>query len=356
MPLFDKNKIPLVGHHAKIAKFSNKFFEKNDLCLLSCVGCNSVPINSHSLQEAAIRRIADKTSHVYAFQSPSFDELNAIYSEAKYSPKKISSSNATTFKGFCLSHDTKLFECIEKEKIIPTEKQLHALHLRAIAKLVFNFSAGMNALEGILNYDYPDYHNPKEELLFLLREKEPRLIVRDRLMQETEDVIRSIDCSGTKMKSYLILRLTDVPSIMCSTIFIPSFDFNGNPLPVHDNLVDAPYICVTVSSDIYGGYIVLQWDKQNIMSQKVISSLHENGLDTNKLLAMSILFSDYIFKIDWWDTLGSDQKEMITHFAMSQYFMYWLRDPDVPRKMYNHFFSKNVKFSDFVVDEIKTNA
>ncbi|MET1279493.1 hypothetical protein [Vibrio navarrensis] len=355
MSQFNKNKVPLQGHYANIAKVTNKSFENNKLCLLSCVGCNSLPINSHSVQEAAIRRISDKTSHVYAFQSPSFSELNSIYNEAIYLPKKISASNATTFKGFCLSHDTKIFECIEKGNVIPTRKQLHALHLRAIAKLLFNHTAGKEALEILLNYDYPDYHSPQKELLFLSQEADPREIIREQLIQDTQEVIRTIDDSGTKMSSYLMFRLKDIPSLMCSQMFVPSFDFNGDVLFVSDNPKDAPYICVTISSDVLGGYIILQWDRQNDVSQKIISSLYDNDLDINKLLAMSVLYSDYIFKIDWWDSLRKEQKEMITHFAMSQHFMYMLGDPDVPRKMYNHFLSKNIRFADWVIIETTTN-
>lgn len=339
-----------------MAKATHKLFKKNELCLLSDVGCTSEPINSHSLQEAAIRRITDETNHVYAFLSPDFIELNRIYDEAIYLPKKISASKASTFRGFCLPHDTELFKCIEKAEVEPTAKQLHALHLRAIAKLLFYHKGGRVAMENILSYDYPEYHDNKERLSDLSNELNPRKIICEQLIRDTNDVIKSVDNSDTKMKSYLIFRLKNVPHIMCSTMFVPSFDFNGKTLPVSADPKEAPYICVTISSDLRGGYIVLQWDKQSVISQQIVSSLYENKLDINKLLSVSLLFSDYIFQIDWWDNLAVAQKEMITHFAMSEYFIHELRDSDVPRKMYNHFFSKNIKLVEWEVVDTRTNA
>jgi len=356
LSLSDKNKVPLNAHYEKMAKVTHKLFEKNNLCLLSVVGCTSAPINSHSLQDAAIRRITDETNHVYAFQSPDFNELNRIYDKAIYLPKKISAAKASTFKGFCLSHDTELFNCIEKAEVEPTAKQLHALHLRAIAKLLLYHKGGIVAMENILSYDYPEYHDPKERLSDLPNELNPRQVICEQLIRDTNDVIKSIDSSATKMKTYLIFRLKDAPNIMCSTMFVPSFDFNGNVLSISKDPKEAPYLCVTISSDLRGGYIVLQWDKQSVISQQMISSLYENKLDINKLLSVSLLFSDYIFQIDWWDVLGDAQKEMITHFAMSEYFTRELRDYDVPRKMYNHFFSKNIKLIDWDVVDTRTNA
>ncbi|MFB2774328.1 hypothetical protein [Shewanella xiamenensis] len=356
MSRFNKNKIPLKAHYAKMTKGTHKLFEKNDLCLLSELGCTSAPINSHSLQEAAIRRIVDKTNHVYAFQSPSFIELNEIYDKAIYLPKKISASNASIFKGFCLNHDTDLFRCIEKEKIEPTPKQLHALHLRAIARLLFNHNGGSKAMDNILNYDYPDYHNPKDRLSDLSNELQPRKIIREQLIRDTSEVINTIENSGTKMQSYIIFRLESPPSIMCSTMFVPTFDFKGNELLISEKQEEASCLCVTISSDISGGYVILQWNKQNEITQQIISSLYESNLDINKLLAMSVLFSDYIFQIDWWEELGSVQKQVITHFAMSEYFTRELKDSSVPRKMYNYFLSKNIRLVDWTVVEMKSNA
>jgi len=356
MPKSNQNKAQMNANYEILAKKNKKLFEMNRRCLFSDVGCTSKPINSHLIQKAAILKIADKTNHVYSFFSPSFNEFNRIYSDAVYLPKKISASKASTFKGFCNIHDAELFGCIEKEEIKPTPKQLHALHLRAMARLYCNHEGLSKAIDNLLCYKYLNELNIKTQLLDLADERKCRDRSRQRIIKEKKALVSTTESSISKMQSYIFLRLKEVPNIMCSAKFVPTFNFNGDILTINDIPKVSQFWCVTISSDIKGGYVILQWNEEDELIKQVVSSFCESHFEINKLLAMCMLFSNFIFQINWWDTLKKDEQEIIMHFAMNSYFKRKLNDLDVPRKMYKHFLSKKIRLVNWTIIDKQTNS
>lgn len=102
-------------------------------------GCTVPAIHSHSIQEALLRTIADETNHVTQITiNVKFNPNGGITPKVK----PISIHKASTFSGYCNTHDTEVFRPIEKGEIDPSNHEHHfILTLRAIAREYFEQNA-----------------------------------------------------------------------------------------------------------------------------------------------------------------------------------------------------------------------
>src|SRR5947209_2216175 len=94
-----------------LEKFTKNLYSKK--CCLhpqAPAGCNGKIIRAHSIpKRSGLKRIA-KNGKVYSF---SYLVTASIRGENLYQPKQIGIEDASTFTGFCRSHDNKIFEPIE---------------------------------------------------------------------------------------------------------------------------------------------------------------------------------------------------------------------------------------------------
>jgi hypothetical protein len=353
---FHKDKVPFSAHYAIMAKDNQKLVSKNNSCLFAEAGCIDKPIRSHSIQDASLRKISDSTNHVYSFESPNYVELENIHKNAIYHPEKVGVANATVFYGFCSMHDTELFHCIEKEEIEPNISQLNALYFRPIARSL-HFNNGLKkVMKNIKEYDYPDNHKPKENLLYIAKQE---LSLDEALLQMSSDkamVGKNLLSSSPNKDSYLFLRLKSIPDVMFSSLLAPTFDLHGVELLDEYIPEDIQSLCVTISSDIVGGYAMLQWSKKDRFINSFVDSFIKSNYDWNKLVAYLMIFNDFVFSPDWWDDLSETQKEIIMHFAMAPHFTHLLKDIFVSFKVYKHFLKKDIEFVNWEVVETKSNA
>ncbi|ROS67521.1 hypothetical protein [Vibrio crassostreae] len=356
MAKFNKDKIPLSGHYEMMSKDNHKLFKRTEQCLLGKGICSEKAIRSHSIQEASLRQIADKTSHLYSFESLSYKELIDLHNNGVYLPKKIGVSNATIFNGFCSKHDTELFLCIEKIEITPNKKQLNALCFRAMSKSYLGNKSLKEAIINILKNDYPEYHKPDKQLAYIRHQAKSQNKSLEQQSLEYITAKNKMFIPELIKENFLFFRLQSIPDIMCSTILAPIFDFEGFSLLNEGVPNDIQYLCITISSDVKGGYVILQWSKNDEITSSFISSFYNVDCDFNKLMAYIMLFTDFVFSPNWWEALPDNQKEIITHFAMAPHFISLLEDMGVPLKVYNNFLSKGINFVDWRVVECKTNA
>lgn len=259
---FQKDKVPFSAHYEIMAKDNQKLVSKNDCCLFSEAGCIDKPIKSHSIQKASLRKISDSKNHVYSFEPPNHIELENIHKNAIYHPKKIGVANASVFYGFCSMHDSDLFRCIEKEEVEPNVGQLNALYFRPMARSL-HFNNGLKkVMKSIKEYDYPENHVPEESLLYISQQE---LHLEDVLLQMSCDktmVGKNLLSSSPTKDSYIFLRLKSIPDVMFSAVLAPTFDLHGVEFKNEYISEDIQSLCVTISSDIVGGYAMLQWRKK----------------------------------------------------------------------------------------------
>jgi len=353
---FHKDKVPISAHYSIMAKDIQKIVNKNECCLFAEAGCVDKPIKSHSIQESSLRTISDSTNHVYSFKSPKYEDLQKIYNDAIYHPKKVGVADATVFHGFCSSHDTELFYCVENEEIEPNISQLNALYFRPMARSL-HFNNGLKkGIEHITEYDYPESQKPQESLLYIAEQNKYLDNVLAQMSFDKTMLAKQILSSSASKDSYLFLRLKNIPDVMLSTLLAPTFDLDGVELLNGNIPQDIQHLSVTISSDIVGGYAILQWSKKDQFINSFVDSFIKSNYDWNKFVAYLMIFTDFVFSPDWWDNLNEVSHEIIMHFAMAPHFTCLRQDIFVGFKVYKHFLKKSIEFVDWEVVEQKLNV
>jgi len=100
--------------------------------------CSGGIVQAHSVARCWLKSIA-QNSHVYGFK-PSVQALHKNLGKVK--PDLIGINNASTFTGFCSSHDKAIFFKIEDHPFIGTAEQCFLLAYRAISREYFTQNGG----------------------------------------------------------------------------------------------------------------------------------------------------------------------------------------------------------------------
>jgi hypothetical protein len=120
------------GFHSAVRKLrsaqSKGIFGK---CMYWAESCSQLPTGSHSISRSWLDRIADKTSHVIMFRIP---VENAGKKPISTTPTRIGINEATKFPGFCQTHDSKIFSCLENIDFTGSQQQLWSLAYRSICR------------------------------------------------------------------------------------------------------------------------------------------------------------------------------------------------------------------------------
>lgn len=112
----------------------------NNPCLVD--NCEHKPILSHSLQKKLLKSIASKDNHVLQF---SIDAKFNLDGNIEPIIKRIGINEASTFEGFCNTHDTEVFKPIELSIIDSTNDEHNFLLLyRSVCR---EYVASKNSIE-----------------------------------------------------------------------------------------------------------------------------------------------------------------------------------------------------------------
>lgn len=119
-------------------KFFESFKEENVKCLEPNESCTEKLINSHTVQDSRILSLLACNQHVICIKtdlSPVQQSKLGEYNEPDIMFDLISIHTATTFKGLCNNHDTKIFYKIDTQPIdLSNAEHVFLLTYRAILK------------------------------------------------------------------------------------------------------------------------------------------------------------------------------------------------------------------------------
>lgn len=126
------------------SKLSKK---QNFPCLFP--NCENKPIKSHSIQKALLKNIADETNHLTKISiSAEFRKNGKIKAVIEHP----SINDASTFDGYCNSHDTSIFLPIEQNEIDPNNEEHNFLLLyRSVVREYFQSRKSYFLLRDLVN-------------------------------------------------------------------------------------------------------------------------------------------------------------------------------------------------------------
>lgn len=272
--------------------------------------CSGNIVRAHTVPKSGSLRHIARDGHVYNFRASvqSIDRSGGLLQ-----PELVGLNRASTFTGFCSTHDKQLFSPIEDAPIVFSNEQCFLLGYRAMARETFLKKAAAESIE-------------------LLRASDRGCTLEDQIAIQTrvslietgmkcglKDVLRhkgfydEVFTSGdfSRVMAY-VMTFDRVPSVMCSAGLFPCETFDGTAAQDFANL-DRPAdaICSTsfaTSSDT--GIVVFTWLSDSEKTCHRFAATLERIEDSELTNALIRFFFEFCENVqvspDWWDSLGDD--------------------------------------------------
>lgn len=130
-------------------------FEK---CLEPTLSCKGSAINAHSVQNATAMSLIADDSHVYELRNRIKD------GEPKCGFEKVGRNQASTFPGFCATHDTELFKPIDTKTLaLDDREQLFLIAYRSISRELHTVMEAAMRLQATLELQIASGKVPRDK-------------------------------------------------------------------------------------------------------------------------------------------------------------------------------------------------
>jgi SEC-C motif len=270
--------------------------------------CTGKVIRAHSISRStALAKIA-RDGEVYQLDTNPFT-INKI--QGNITLKLANIASATTFTGFCSSHDNSLFEPIDGGNLTPTKEEVLLLHYRALCREAY-------------------VKQPISETNELLRELdrgrpvEFQAMVQDLVSARGAVIDESIKQLGADkaqcdraitQSDYTLVRgayilFRQLPSVACSGYAQPSFDFAAQLVQDIDDMTKPYFNCsFTLLPNGTGGIAVFAWlDNADSVCRSFVQSLFNlpNDRKSDALVQYTFdSFENFAAQPEWWEALSA---------------------------------------------------
>lgn len=283
--------------------------------------CSGKIIKAHTVpRSSSLNKIA-RDGHVYAF-IPSMK--NFTKNNGKLIPELFGVKRASTFSGFCSTHDDTIFAPVEKYEFSGTTEQCFLLGYRAIAREKYTKESSQRLGDFRKMADRGRDIDVQVGIQKFNVEFDQGLAagVKDnrKVKAQYDRVLLEDDFSDSRA---YVLEIESPPPVMCSAGWFPTVDFDGNVLQDLADLNRTPHSMTCTS--FWGGSsgaIVFQWlAEDHETCDKFVRSLHV--IEDNKLTAALIrLLFEYFENVhiepEWWEALPEKtQSALIDRMARS---------------------------------------
>lgn len=288
--------------------------EWHDSCKGKIVRAHTVPRSS------SLKRIA-RSGHVYGFV-PNLENLQK--GGGVLAPQLIGINSASTFTGFCSTHDRKIFSPVETRQFQGELDQMFALAYRSMCREGYTKDAAAEVSEMMRELDRgrPTDEQMEIQALSFLNSVGVSAGARDNAHYK-KIFDRFLVASDFSSISGLVLYSNHAPPVMCSGSFFPEQDFDGRQLQDLSDISRTPeMISVTSFFDGVRGVVAFVWlgDSEEV-SSTFIQSLLRQGREACTDALMRLIFEHFentLVAPDWWEGLDDRQRDgLINRMAFS---------------------------------------
>lgn len=299
-----------------------KYQQKNELLRIvknaklkgrcSYDNCQENPINSHSISKSLLKLIA-KEGKVITFEN-NFFKVGS--SEGTIKEKVQGISKATTFPGFCNSHDNIIFEEIDNLPFDLSNKQAFLYLFRAISRAIIHKEQTIFLLDEIYKRN-----NNKKLIDELKNFKMGTLIGILNLKQQKEYLDKYLLENNFTNVRFTLFYMDGNPQILFSGLTFPDYDFQGREIQDLSKTENLLGLLSFSSVKLPGGWgILFVWDsKSDYACLNLFNSLKEyikgENLDRKSSEALTRFIiskcDTNAFDIGWWEKLNKSQKNDI---------------------------------------------
>jgi hypothetical protein len=275
-------------------------------------GCSKVG-RAHTLQrEGILSQIVDDTKHVLKVDALGFD-----LSAAKVT--RIGWREASTFLGFCCTHDSNLFGPIEREQFVGSPEQTFLVGYRALCHEVYAKGAAANGLSKTLDIlDRGRSEEAQREMQDLGQHRLAGALLGHEnnawYKKQADRIVKSGDYSQW---GGAVFEINGPLSLASSGSATPSFDLTGKRI---QNLGDVSRRVEPIMFGMVPGrssehnYVVFSWPPacpsiEALIETFTISPSAEIGDALARFMLAHV--ENTFFSADWWNALSNFQKAEI---------------------------------------------
>jgi hypothetical protein len=290
-----------------------KGFEK--VCLLAETGgCSEKIIRAHSLQKSLFKSYA-KNGHVYHFEpfTGTHDTNKNLW------PNLVGINKATTFSGFCESHDSQIFSNIETVPFQNTPEQRFLHHYRAFAQMyydkVYKFKVIKKLFESLAKTFDPAELNKLADHVSLNQRDANELT---QLKIKFDDWLTNKDWSN--VEGYAFVG-ESMPDILTTNFFAPRKDFHGRIIQDTKSIFSLKWISFTATAVDKRTLFLLCGNKGCPVLHEFVRSLREMPLQSNAIITYAFcIFENFIILPNWWESLSRDQQQKYVNAFQGRYY------------------------------------
>jgi len=284
---------------------------------LESTPCDGAPIKSHSVSRAeSLDRIA-RQNHVYGFPASRVANFPALKrTGGRLLPRLVGLMQASTFGGFCARHDSAIFRPLDRSPFEPTTEQVALMAYRAVAREIFGLYTIASHVP--LMRDSDRGREPIEQLLIQssvdgfndhVDERLPPLEAQMRELYEMQKAGRY------DRLSYVTLRFSASPQILCSAVFRPEIDLrNRHLMNLYDPAADPRSVAYALLPSGEGTVAVFAWLGAFPEAEAFVNSLSDvlgDRLPTVLTRFMFEMFDNVCMEPDWWEGLPQRDRDVL---------------------------------------------
>jgi hypothetical protein len=302
---------PLAYHELAEGLIGLRTGEKRCLYPPNPKPCLNSVIRAHSIsRNAALRQIA-VGGKVYQGNANPY-QISKTGGQIKHSLVGI--NLATTFTGFCSQHDNALFQPIDEGNLVPTNEQTFLLHFRALCRELYVKRPTLMTNELLRNLDRGKSEQVQQLVQSFVSARS--LMIEDSITKLEADKLicdqMILSKTYNDIRGY-VLRFKEIPTIACSGLTQPIYDFAGNTIQdIRDISKPLHNLSFTLLPNITGGIAVFAWLKDaDPICRSFISSLIQIP-ENRKSDALTQLvfdsFENHAVQPTWLDNLPDEFK------------------------------------------------
>ncbi len=276
--------------------------------------CTTKIINAHTISKSSSLKELSEEGHIMGAK-PSLSGLHKT--NGRLVLERVGINKASTFTGFCSTHDKTLFSPLEDEPITLSDKQLFLLAYRGFCRELFHKE--QNKATASLMKKSDRGQNPILQRYIQenasLFDSGVELALRDLgdIKKQMDSILINKNYSDMK---HCVFELSEVPKILVSAMITPEMDFHGNELQKLGLQEEAyEYIFFNCISYDGRGCFVFSWltDNKRYCNRFIKSLLdHSKEQISDALVRFCYSFSENTWASpSWWSSLTEEAKSCI---------------------------------------------
>jgi hypothetical protein len=299
----------------ELAKDLVRLRRGDETCLypqaVGTIRCSRAVIKAHSIsRSAALSKIA-RLGQVYQLD---LDPFQLQKHGGKIQHRLVGISKASTFTGFCSQHDASLFKSIDIGDLVPTQEQAFFLHYRALCRELYVKRTALPTNELLRNLDRGKPPDKQAFVQEFVDSRSRAIQTSIRELEADKNICDEAIIDGKFIDFHCCaLLFNQVPSLACSGLTQPAYDFAGRTL---QNLIDleqpSSRLSFTLLPSGVNGVGVFAWTKgADPVCRAFVNSFLSVPDDRKSDAIVQFIFDSFenhAIQPDFWEDLPEELK------------------------------------------------